>query len=208
MTNSSTNPQTISVPVSLNSTQPINAASGDLIFRQNINNNGNTATFAGTGNTALNGGAVVLQNSGAIKSSFLLIGNTSGSNAALYQAGSSTLVSPGYSLGGLQVGSAVGGFGAGTLKLGGPVLYLSFDSTNGTTVVNDGTNGSWLMHVDAMHDTAKFMTSFDLTNWSSLNFLPGPGNVIRHGTVIRDDAFNLPPTGLRTTPGNSAMKLQ
>jgi autotransporter-associated beta strand protein len=30
----------------------------------------------------------------------------------------------------------------GTLKLGAPVLYMSFDNTNGSTVVNDGTAGS------------------------------------------------------------------
>ena len=54
-------------------------------------------------------------------------------------------------------------------------------------------NGSWLMYVDPMYDVAQYMASSDLTNWSSLIYLPGPGNIIKHGTVIRDDAFNLPP---------------
>lgn len=31
---------------------------------------------------------------------------------------------------------------AGTLKLGGPLLYLSFDNTNGTTVINQGSGGA------------------------------------------------------------------
>src|SRR5690242_9363368 len=57
------------------------------------------------------------------------------------------------------------------------------------------TNGSWVMYVDPMYDVAQYMTSSDLTNWSPLIYLPGPGNIIKHGTVIRDDAFNLPPVG-------------
>lgn len=70
-------------------------------------------------------------------------------------------------------------------------------------------NGSWVMQVDPMYDVAQYMTSPDLTNWSQLIYLPGPaGNVIRHGTVIRDDAFNLAPSGLRATPGNANLALQ
>lgn len=71
------------------------------------------------------------------------------------------------------------------------------------------TDGSWVMFVDPMYDVAQYMTSPDLTNWSPLIYLPGPGNsIIKHGTVIRDDAFNLPPTGLHAMPGNSAVNLQ
>ncbi len=58
-------------------------------------------------------------------------------------------------------------------------------------------NGSWMMYVDPMYDVAQYMTSLDLTNWSSPFYLPGPGTILKHGTVIRDDAFNLPPVGLR-----------
>jgi hypothetical protein len=71
------------------------------------------------------------------------------------------------------------------------------------------TDGSWVMFVDPMYDVAQYMTSPDLTNWSPLIYLPGPGNsIIKHGTVIRDDAFNLPPTGLRATSGHLSVNLQ
>ena len=71
------------------------------------------------------------------------------------------------------------------------------------------TNGSWVMFVDPMYDVAQYMTSQDLTNWSPLIYLPGPGiSIVKHGTVIRDDAFNLPPSGLTATPGNSRVSLQ
>jgi len=54
------------------------------------------------------------------------------------------------------------------------------------------TNGTWVMYVDPMYDVAQYMTSSDLTNWSSPMYLPGM-SIVKHGTVIRDDAFNLPP---------------
>ena len=57
-------------------------------------------------------------------------------------------------------------------------------------------NGSWVLQVDPMHDVAQYMTSPDLMTWSKLIYLPGPaGKIIRHGTVIRDDAFRLAPAG-------------
>jgi hypothetical protein len=53
------------------------------------------------------------------------------------------------------------------------------------------------------------MASSDLTNWSPLIYLPGPGiSIVKHGTVIRDDAFHLPPTGLTATPGDSTVNLR
>jgi hypothetical protein len=71
------------------------------------------------------------------------------------------------------------------------------------------TNGSWMMFVDPMYDVAQYLTSPDLTNWSPLIYLPGPGiSIVKHGTVIRDDAFNLPPAGLTATSGNSSVTLQ
>jgi hypothetical protein len=76
------------------------------------------------------------------------------------------------------------------------------------------TNGSWMMCVDPMHDKFQYMTSADLTNWSALVYLPGQENIAlpektyKHGTVIRDGAFNLPPTGLTATPGNSTVNLK
>jgi len=70
------------------------------------------------------------------------------------------------------------------------------------------TDGSWVMYVDPMHDVAQYMTSPDMTHWSPLIYLPGPGNVIRHGTVIRDDTFHLPPSGLSATAGTSSVSLQ
>ena len=69
------------------------------------------------------------------------------------------------------------------------------------------TDGSWVMYVDPMYDVAQYMTSSDLTNWSSLMYLPGM-SIVKHGTVIRDDAFNLPPGGLQATPENGSVSLQ
>jgi len=69
------------------------------------------------------------------------------------------------------------------------------------------TDGSWMMCVDPMYDVAQYMTSPDITNWSSLIYWPGMSG-IKHGTVIRDDAFNLPPGGLKATPDNGSVTLQ
>jgi len=69
------------------------------------------------------------------------------------------------------------------------------------------TDGSWMMQVDPMYDVQQYMTSRDLITWSPLMYLPGMSNV-KHGTVIRDDAFNLPPGGLTATPGNGKVTLQ
>lgn len=68
-------------------------------------------------------------------------------------------------------------------------------------------NGLWVMYVDPMYDVTQYMTSLDLTNWSAPFYLPS-GGPPRHGTAIRDDAFNLPPVGLNATPGNSSVALQ
>jgi hypothetical protein len=69
------------------------------------------------------------------------------------------------------------------------------------------TDGSWMMQVDPMYDVQQYMTSPDLITWSPLMYWPGMSNV-KHGTVIRDDAFNLPPGGLAATPGNGVVTLQ
>jgi fibronectin type 3 domain-containing protein/regulation of enolase protein 1 (concanavalin A-like superfamily) len=69
------------------------------------------------------------------------------------------------------------------------------------------TDGSWMMQVDPMYDVAQYMTSPDINNWSPLMYWPGMSGV-KHGTVIRDDAFNLPPGGLAATPGNGSVTLQ
>jgi autotransporter-associated beta strand protein len=138
--------------------------SGQISLTGSVGKNGSgTLILSGantySGNTTVNGGAVVLQNSGTVKSSFLLIGNTSGSNAAVYQAGSSTLVSPGNSLGGLQVGSAAGGFGyynlsAGLIALGGEIdvggssggagTFGQFDMTGGNVTLPNSSGGYFL----------------------------------------------------------------
>jgi hypothetical protein len=69
------------------------------------------------------------------------------------------------------------------------------------------TDGSWMMCVDPMYDVAQYMTSPDINTWSPLIYWPGMRNV-KHGTVIRDDAFNLPPGGVTATPGNGNVTLQ
>jgi len=69
------------------------------------------------------------------------------------------------------------------------------------------TDGSWMMCVDPMYDVAQYMTSPDINTWSPLIYWPGM-SIVKHGTVIRDDAFNLPPGGVTATPGNGNMTLQ
>jgi hypothetical protein len=68
-------------------------------------------------------------------------------------------------------------------------------------------DGSWFMQVDPMYGPQQYMTSPDLINWSPLIDLPGMSNV-KHGTVIRDDAANLPPGGLTATAGDGKVALQ
>ncbi len=149
--------------LNFNSSAP-QSLSGVISQNGAVNKNGSgTLTLSGantySGNTTLNGGSVVLQDFGSVKSSFLLIGNTSGSNAAVYQAGSSTLVTPGTSLGALQVGSTSGGFGyynlsAGTLQLGsemnvggssgGAGTFGQFDMTGGNLVMANSSSSYFL----------------------------------------------------------------
>jgi hypothetical protein len=69
------------------------------------------------------------------------------------------------------------------------------------------TDGSWMMCVDPMYDVAQYMTSPDINTWSPLIYWPGMRNV-KHGTVIRDDAFHLPPGGVTATPGDGKVALQ
>ena len=69
------------------------------------------------------------------------------------------------------------------------------------------TDGTWMMCVDPMYDVAQYMTSPDLKTWSPLIYWPGMRDV-KHGTMIRDDAFNLPPGGVTATPGNANVSLQ
>ena len=66
------------------------------------------------------------------------------------------------------------------------------------------TDGTWRMYVDPMYGPAAYANSTDLYNWSVFMNLPGPGNIIRHGTVIRDTTFNIPapPVVQPVNPGN------
>jgi len=68
-------------------------------------------------------------------------------------------------------------------------------------------DGSWFMQVDPMYNVQQYMTSRDLITWSPLKYWPGMRDV-KHGTVIRDDAFHLPPGGLKATPDKSKVTLQ
>lgn len=68
------------------------------------------------------------------------------------------------------------------------------------------TDGSWVMYVDPMYDLAQYMTSSDLTNWSSPIYVPNAGS-IKHGTIIREDAFNFSASGLKATPGDASVAL-
>jgi len=92
----------------------------------------------------------------------------------------------------------------------GPWTYLP-DRSDWANLEGPGavqlTDGSWMMCVDPMYDVAQYMTSPDINTWSPLIYWPGM-SAIKHGTVIRDDAFNLPPGGVTATPGNGNVALQ
>jgi hypothetical protein len=147
ITNSSANPQTISVPVNLNSTQSINAASGDLIFGQNVNNNGNTVTFAGAGNITLNGsltggGGVVQSGTGTVTIALPIFpagsynGNTviqSGGTLRLINLGFRVITSSFSGAGNLIVCTNLGGASVG------PLLLWGANNLTGTTTVSNGT---------------------------------------------------------------------
>ena len=71
----------------------------------------------------------------------------------------------------------------------------------GPTVV-EMDNGRWRMYLDPQRAgvPCTYMDSADLNNWSAPALLPGDaGVVVRHGTVIRDEA-RAPPTGTGGSP--------
>jgi autotransporter-associated beta strand protein len=55
VTNNSVNPQTLNVPISMSTTQTLNAAAGNLTFGGNITNNGYLLTVTGNSNTTVSG---------------------------------------------------------------------------------------------------------------------------------------------------------
>jgi autotransporter-associated beta strand protein len=89
-------------------------------------------TIAPTTVTLTGGGASTLASGFSISSS----ANTSG---GMTFAGTGTT-----SLGGTSTYSGPTIIAGGTVKQGGPLLHLSFDNTNGTTVINSGSGGAVL----------------------------------------------------------------
>jgi autotransporter-associated beta strand protein len=87
-------------------------------------------TVAPTTVTLTGGGA------GTAASGFTINTSANTSGGMTFQgSGTTTLAGPNTYTGATMVAG-------GTLKLNGPVLYMSFDNTNGSTVINDGASGS------------------------------------------------------------------
>ena len=143
LTNNSASPQTINVPVTLSTTQPINAAAGDLIFGQTINNNGNTVTFTGGGNITLNGmltgsGGVVQAGTGTVTISLPFNPPASYGGNTVIQSGTLRLLNDSFRL----VTSTFSG--AGNLVVStnagvvGPMVLWGANNLTGTTTVSNG----------------------------------------------------------------------
>ncbi len=143
LTNNSTSTQTINVPVSLSTTQAINAAAGDLVFGQNINNHGNTVTFAGSGDITLNGmltgsGGVVKSGTGTVTIRLPFTPPASYSGNTVIQSGTVQLLNDSFRL----VTSTFSGAGNLTFANGGgvvgPMVLWGANNLTGTTTVSNG----------------------------------------------------------------------
>ncbi|HEX9047018.1 MAG TPA: hypothetical protein VF988_08315, partial [Verrucomicrobiae bacterium] len=143
LTNNSANAQTINVPVTMSTTQAICAASGDLIFGQNIYNNGNAITFAGSGNITLNGmltgsGGVVMAGAGTATIRLPFTPPASYSGNTVIQSGTLQVLNDSFRL----VTSTFSGAGNLTVANGGgvvgPMLLWGANNLTGTMTVSNG----------------------------------------------------------------------
>ncbi len=143
LTNNSVNAQTINVPVSVSTTQAINAAAGNLIFGQNINNNGNTVTFAGSGDITLNGmltgsGGAVKSGTGTVTIRLPFTPPASYGGNTVIQSGTLQLLNDSFRL----ITSTFSGAGNLTVANGGgvvgPMLLWGANNLTGTTTVSNG----------------------------------------------------------------------
>jgi alpha-L-fucosidase len=133
-----------------------------------------------SGSTTLNSGQLALSgNGGILKSSSILIGNTSGSSAAVYQSGSGTLMTPVSGINGLQIGSTAGGFGyynlsAGSIWLGSEIgigggsggagTFGQFDLMGGGIVVPNSTSVYFLLNRGGAGESSVFNVSGGFVN--------------------------------------------
>jgi len=69
-------------------------------------------------------------------------------------------------------------------------------------------DGTWRMYVDPMYGPAAYANSTDLYNWTAFTNLPGPGNVIKHGTVMSDSTFIQLPELVAVNPGTANLTHQ
>lgn len=143
LTNNSANLQTINVPISVNTTQAISAAVGNLIFGQNINNNGNPVMFTGNGNITLNGmlsgsGGVVKSGNGTLTIRLPFTPPASYGGNTVIQAGTLQLLNDSFRL----VTSTFSGAGNLTFANGGgvvgPMVLWGANNLTGTTMVSNG----------------------------------------------------------------------
>jgi len=141
--NNSASTQTINVPVSLNTTQAVSAAAGNLAFGQDINNNGKTVTFAGSGNITLNGmltgsGGVVKSGSGTLTIRLPFTPPASYGGNTVIQSGTLQLLNDSFRL----VTSTFSGPGNLTFANGGgvvgPMVLWGANNLTGTTTVSNG----------------------------------------------------------------------
>lgn len=63
-------------------------------------------------------------------------------------------------------------------------------------------DGTWRMFMDPQQGGFAYTDSKDLTTWSKRAAPPGPGSVLRHGTVIRDVALTLAEGGSLSSAGS------
>jgi autotransporter-associated beta strand protein len=153
--NNSANPQTVNVPVVLNTAEIFNAATGNLTLGQSVNSGGNLITVTGTANTAI-GGAV------------------SGSGSLFKQGGGSLTISANGAWAG--AGASSGGFSGPLIAQAGTTTFnnASVNSVNGEMVIggvvaNGGAGNNAKVVVDG--------SALNVNSWFSVGRGNGVGGV-------------------------------
>jgi MYXO-CTERM domain-containing protein len=92
-------------------------------------------------------------------------------------------------------------------KLTGPWTFIGKDDWAGWGSGMEGPSivrlddGTWRMFMDPQQAGFAYTDSKDLMTWSKRTPPPGAGGVLRHGTVIRDEALSIGQGGTSATGG-------
>jgi autotransporter-associated beta strand protein len=127
VTNNSTSTETVNVPVSLATTQPLTAAAGNLTFSQNLTNNGNLVTVSGSSNTLVSAaisGAGGLTKTG--NGTLTLSGTETYTGATTVSGGSATVSGSLNSSPSVMVNTS-------TLNVAGAITNTALDTIGGTS---------------------------------------------------------------------------